>query len=64
MTRRGYETVIPFFGMQLIPLAYGLLYLVHSFRTRRRGQVIAIAVLLLLLLSSLTVLLWEFLAAP
>ena len=30
-----------FFGMQLIPMTYGILYLVHSFRMRRRGQALA-----------------------
>ena len=53
-----------FFGMQLIPLAYGVLYLAHSFKARRTGQGIAALVLLLVLLASLSALLWEFLAVP
>jgi len=53
-----------FFGMQLIPMTYGILYLVHSFRMRRRGQALATLALFLLLLASLSVLAWEFLAAP
>ncbi len=53
-----------FFGMQLVPMAYGILYLVHSFRTRRRGQAFATLALLLSLLAALSVLAWEFLAAP
>lgn len=53
-----------FFGMQLIPLSYGVLYLIHSFRRKRRGQGIAMLVLLLFCLAALTVLLWEFLAVP
>lgn len=56
--------MILFFGMQLFPLAYAFLYLVHSFRKRRKGQGIATGVLLLLLLASLSVLLWEFLVVP
>ena len=56
--------MILFFGMQMIPIAYGVLYLVHSVRKRRTGQGIATGVLLLLLLLALSVLLWEYLAAP
>jgi hypothetical protein len=56
--------MILFFGMQLVPLAYGILYLVHSFRKRRRGQGIAALSLLLVLLASLSVLMWEFLTLP
>ena len=56
--------MILFFGMQLVPLAYGLVYLVHSFRKGRRGQGIATGVLLLVLSASLSVLLWEFFAVP
>lgn len=53
-----------FFGMQLVPLAYGTLYLIHSFKKRRHGQALASLALLMLLLASLSVLAWEFLAAP
>ena len=52
-----------FFGMQLVPLAYGILYLVHSFKKKRAGQALA-ALALIVLLASLSVLAWEFLAAP
>ena len=64
MTRKGSDRMLLFFGMQLIPMAYGILYLVHSFRTRRRGQAFATLALLLSLLAALSVLAWEFLAAP
>ncbi len=53
-----------FFGMQLVPLTYGALYLVHSFKKRRTGQAFAVLALLLLLVASLSVLAWEYLAAP
>ena len=53
-----------FFGMQLVPLAYGALYLLHSFKKRRAGQAFATLALILLLLASLSVLAWEFFAAP
>ena len=53
-----------FFGMQLVPLAYGTLYLVHSFKKKRAGQALAALALIVLLLASLSVLAWEFLAAP
>ena len=53
-----------FFGMQLIPLAYGTLYLWHSFKRRRAGQAFAALALILLLLASLSVLAWEFLTVP
>ena len=56
--------MILFFGMQLMPLIYGILYVVHSVRKRRWGQGIAICVLLLLFCASLSVLLWEFLTIP
>ena len=56
--------MILFFGVQLAPLLYGVAYLVHSFRNRRRGQGIATGVLLLVLSASLSVLLWEFFAVP
>ncbi len=52
------------FGMQLLPLGYGILYLLHSVRKRRRGQAIACGALLLILLAILSVLLWEFLTMP
>lgn len=56
--------MILFFGMQLVPIAYAALYLVHSFKKRRKGQGIAIGVLVLVLLAALSILLWEFLAVP
>ena len=56
--------MILFFGMQLLPIGYGFLYLFHSIRKRRGGQAAAIAVLLALELSVCAVLLWEFLAMP
>lgn len=56
--------MILFFGMQLIPLGYGILYLIHSVKKRRTGQAVAMLVLLLVLLASFTVLLWEFFAMP
>ncbi len=56
--------MILLFGMQLIPLMYGVLYLAHSFRMRRTGQGIAALSLLLVLLAALSVLMWEFLTAP
>lgn len=56
--------MILFFGMQLVPLAYGLLYLIHSFKKHRTGQAIAALFLLVILLASLSILLWEFLAVP
>ena len=62
--RERSDGMILFFGMQLVPLAYGLLYLVHSFRQRRREQGIAILTLLLILAAALSVLLWEYLSAP
>ncbi|MBQ1632451.1 MAG: hypothetical protein II049_06475 [Clostridia bacterium] len=56
--------MILFFGMQLVPLVYGTMYLIHSFKKKRTGQGIAALSLLLILLASLAVLLWEFLAVP
>lgn len=56
--------MVLFFGMQLIPVVYGVLYLVHSFKRKRRGQGIAALSLLLVLLASLSVLLWEYFAVP
>lgn len=56
--------MILFFGMQLFPIGYGLLYLFHSIRKKRGGQAIAIGALLMLELSACIVLLWEFLATP
>ncbi|MBQ6236351.1 MAG: hypothetical protein IJK54_10580 [Clostridia bacterium] len=53
-----------FFGMQLVPLAYGVLYLMHSFKTRRTGQALATLTLIVLLLTLLSVLAWEFFTAP
>lgn len=56
--------MVLFFGMQLIPVVYGVLYLVHSFKRKRREQGIAALSLLLVLLASLSVLLWEYFAVP
>ena len=56
--------MILFFGMQLLPIGYGFLYLFHSIRKRRRGQTAAICALLVLELSACAVLLWEFLSMP
>lgn len=56
--------MVLYFGMQLIPIAFGVLYLVHSFKRKRRGQGIAALSLLLVLLASLSVLLWEYFAVP
>jgi len=56
--------MILYFGMQFVPLAYGILYLYHSFQKRRTGQGIAALSLLLVLLAALSVLMWEFLTAP
>lgn len=56
--------MILFFGMQLLPVGYAILYLRHSVRKRRRGQALAIGVLLLLELSACAVLLWEFCFMP
>ena len=53
-----------FVMMELVPVVYGFLYLVHSVRKRRRGQGIAIGILLLILIASLGTLLWEYLAVP
>ncbi len=62
--RKRSETMILFFGVQLAPLLYGAAYLVHSFRKRRRGQGMAIGVLLVLHCAVLGLLLWEFLSVP
>ena len=56
--------MILFFGMQLLPLGYGILYLVHSAQNRRWGQTAACGVLLLILIAVLSVLLWEYLSMP
>ncbi len=56
--------MILFFGMQLLPVGYGILYLRHSIRKRRKGQAIAITVLLMLELAISALLLWEYLAMP
>ena len=56
--------MILFLSMQLVPLAYASLYLIHSIRKRRKAQGVAILVLMLLLLASIAVLLWEFFAVP
>ena len=56
--------MILLFGMQLLPLGYGILYLWHSVRQRRRGQAGACGVLLVVQIAVLAVLLWEFLSMP
>lgn len=56
--------MILFFGMQTLPLAYGVLYLFHSFRVGRKGQGIAIASLLLAFCAANAILLWEFFSVP
>ena len=56
--------MILFFGMQLLPLAYGTAYLFHSIRQRRAGQGIAIAILFLLELLLNGTLLWLYLRVP
>lgn len=56
--------MIVLIGMELLPLGFGLLYLCHSVRRKRRGQAIAIGVLLLVMLAALAVLLWEFYSMP
>ncbi len=56
--------MILFFGMQLIPFGYGILYLLHSIRSRRRSQALLIGVLLSLQLFACAALLWEYLAMP
>ena len=53
-----------YFGMLGLPIAYGVLYLRHSVRKQRRGQAVAFGALLLCLLASAAILLWEFLASP
>ena len=56
--------MILFFGMLLLPVGYGILYLRHSIRKRRKGQAIAIGALLTLELAVSALLLWEFFALP
>ena len=56
--------MILFFGMQLLPFGYGILYFRHSIRKRRKGQAIAIGALLTLELAVSVILLWEYLAMP
>ena len=56
--------MILFFGMQLLPLGYGILYLFHSAKKRRRGQAAACGALLFVQIAVLAVLLWEFLSMP
>ena len=51
-------------GMELVPLLYGIAYLVHSIRKRRWKQTTAVGVLLLLSLGTVGILLWEFFAVP
>ena len=53
-----------FFGIQLVPVGYAVLYLKHSLKKRRRGQAAAIAALLLFDLLACALLLWEFLSMP
>ena len=56
--------MILLFGMQLLPLAFGALYISHSVRNGRRAQAAAIAALLLVLTAVLGTLLWEFCTMP
>jgi hypothetical protein len=56
--------MILFFGMQLVPLGYGIAYLVHSAAKRRKGQAAAIAALLLIQIAAAGILLWEYLNEP
>ena len=56
--------MILFFGMQLLPLGYGVLYFIHSVRRKRRGQAAAILALLLVLLAASCLLLWEYFRLP
>ncbi len=56
--------MILFFGMLLLPLGYGGLYLYHSVRKSRRGQAAAIGALLLLCTAAAALLLWEFYRMP
>lgn len=64
MTRKRSKEMLLYFGMLGLPIAYGVLYLRHSVRKRRRGQAVAFGALLLCLLASAAILLWEFLASP
>lgn len=50
--------------LSILPLGYGVLYLIHSIRTKRRGQAASIAALLLFDSALSAVLLWEYLALP
>ena len=56
--------MVLFFGMQLLPVGYAILYLRHSIGKRRRGQALAIGSLLAIELCACTLLLWEFLRMP
>ena len=56
--------MILFFGMQLLPVGYEILYLRHSIQKRRKGQAIATGVLLTLDLLISALFLWEYLAMP
>ena len=56
--------MILFLGMQLVPLAYGILSLRHSVKRKKRGQAVAFGTLLLLSTAATAALLWEFLAMP
>ncbi len=56
--------MILFFGMLLLPLGYGGLYLYHSVKKRRHGQAAAIGVLLLSCATAAALLLWEFYRMP
>lgn len=50
--------------LSLFPVGYGVMYLIHSIRKRRRGQAVSIMALLLLDSALSTVLIWEYLVLP
>lgn len=52
--------MIAYFVMQLAPLIYGALYLIHSLRRRRFRQAATVGALLLLTIAALAVLLYRF----
>ena len=56
--------MILYFGMQLLPLGFGVLYFLHSIRKSRRGQAAAILSLLIVELGLTGLLVWEYLVLP
>jgi hypothetical protein len=56
--------MIPYLLISLVPLGYGVLYLVHSVRHKRRAQAVSIGALLLFGLAASSLLLWEYLKMP